>query len=142
MNLIVGSIRSSGVRGASIGALSSLALLLLLGAVLQEQYVSSSYVSGDDLTYTTASTSTATVTATATTTAASRSTAAGTLSTSAVALGLLTGGLGLASKLDGDLALKDLLAGELLYSTLGLRGGREIDERVADGAIGARVLGD
>lgn len=56
-------------------------------------------------------------------------------------LGLLVR-LGLASELDGDLALEDLLAGELSDGTLSLARGREVDEGVADGAVGARVLGN
>jgi hypothetical protein len=56
-------------------------------------------------------------------------------------LGLLVR-LGLAGELDRDLALKNLLAGELSDGTLGLGGGREVDEGVADRAVGARVLRD
>ncbi len=84
--------------------------------------------------------------ATATTaTATASSTAATTLSALSVTVGsfgLLTSGLGLASELDRHLALEDLLAGELLNGTLGLGGGREVDESVADGTLGAGVLGD
>lgn len=70
-------------------------------------------------------------------------TAASALGTSilAVVLGLLSS-LGLASQLDRHLALKDLLSGELSDGAVGLGGGREVDERVADGALGAGVLGD
>jgi hypothetical protein len=56
-------------------------------------------------------------------------------------LGLLVR-LRLAGELDRDLALKDLLAGELSDGTLSLGGGREVDEGVADRAVGARVLRD
>ena len=65
--------------------------------------------------------------------------AAGTLSTRSVTLGV---GLGGAGKLDGDLALEDGLAVELGNGALGLGGGRESNEGVADGAGGARVGGD
>ena len=84
-------------------------------------------------------------TTTATGAAASRSAAAGavgTLTLSVGSLGLLAGRLGLASELDRNLALEDLLAGEFLNGTFGLGGGREVDEGVADRAVGARVLGD
>lgn len=89
---------------------------------------------------------TAATTATATTaTATASSTTATTLSTGTLAVGslsLLAGGLGLASELDRDLALENLLAGELLDGTLSLGGGREVDKGVADGTVGAGVLGD
>lgn len=55
---------------------------------------------------------------------------------------LLNVGLGLAGKLDRDLALENFLARELGDGTLRLGGGRQVDEGVADGAFGARVLGD
>lgn len=65
--------------------------------------------------------------------------AASILGAAAGALGVLLGG---ASKLDRDLALKDGLAVELSDGTLGLGGGGESHEGVADGARSARVSGD
>ena len=50
--------------------------------------------------------------------------------------------LRLAGELDRDLALEDLLAGELCDGALGLIGGGKVDEGVADGAVGSRVLRD
>lgn len=62
-----------------------------------------------------------------------------TLGTAAVAFSVL---LGSASKLDRDLALEDGLAVKLSDGALGLGGGGESHEGVADGARGARVGGD
>lgn len=93
----------------------------------------------------TAGTTTATTATATTATATASSTAATALSTGSVAVGsfsLLASGLGLASELDRDLALEDLLAGELLNGALSLGGGREVDEGVANGTVGAGVLGD
>lgn len=55
---------------------------------------------------------------------------------------LLDVGLGLASKLDRDLALKDLLARELSDGALCLGGSGQVDKSVANGALGAWVLGN
>jgi hypothetical protein len=44
--------------------------------------------------------------------------------------------------LNRDLAFKDLLARELRDSTLGLAWCREIDESIADRAVGTWVLGN
>jgi hypothetical protein len=69
-------------------------------------------------------------------------TAAATLALS-VGIRLLGGvGLWLASKLNRDLAFQDLLARELSDSSLGFGGGGEVDEGVADRALGSWVLGD
>lgn len=59
-----------------------------------------------------------------------------------VGIDLLDVGLGLAGKLDRNLALEDLLARELGDGALCLGGGGEIDEGIADGALGAWVLGN
>lgn len=94
-------------------------------------------------TYSTGTTGTAAVTSTATTTTATRSTAASALGASTLgSLSLLTSRLGLSGQLNGNLALEDLLAGELLDSTLGLGGSREVDEGVANGTVGTGVLGN
>ena len=96
-------------------------------------------------TYASTASATSTASTSATATATTRSTAAGALATRSLtvgSLGLLTSRLRLASKLNRDLALEDLLAGELLDGALSLAGGREVDESVADGAVGAGVLGD
>jgi hypothetical protein len=66
----------------------------------------------------------------------------GTVTSTHGTLSLLAGWLRLAGKLNGDLALKDLLAGELSDGTLGLAGCRQVDESVADWAVGAWVLWD
>jgi hypothetical protein len=99
------------------------------------------YTGGTATTGTTTSTA---ATATAATTAGSA--AAGALRTRTLAVGtlnsLLASRLGLASELNGDLALEDLLAGELLDGTLSLGRSGEVDESVADRAVGARVLWD
>jgi hypothetical protein len=50
--------------------------------------------------------------------------------------------LGCAGELDGDLAVEDSLAVELSDGTLGLGGGRESNEGIADRARGAGVGGD
>jgi hypothetical protein len=50
--------------------------------------------------------------------------------------------LGGAGKLDRDLAVKNGLAVQLSNGTLSLRGCRQGNESVADGARGARVGGD
>lgn len=84
-------------------------------------------------------------TSAATTTATARSTTARTLSARSLAVGtlsLLASRFGLAGKLDRDLAFQDLLARELSDGTLGLGGGREVDECVANGLIGTRVPWD
>jgi hypothetical protein len=49
---------------------------------------------------------------------------------------------GLASELDGNLAVKDGLAVQLLNGALGLVGGGQVDEGIANGTSGARVGGD
>lgn len=97
------------------------------------------------MTHATTSTASSTAaTATSASTSAGRGTAtvlatAGTLCTGSVALGVSLRSTG---KLDGDLALKDGLAVELGNGALGLGGGGESNEGVADGAGGARVGGD
>lgn len=94
-------------------------------------------------TYSTGTTGTAAVASAATAATATRSTAAGALGASTLCgLSLLTSRLGLAGQLNGNLALEDLLAGELLNSTLGLGGSREVDEGVANGTVGTGVLGN
>ena len=65
--------------------------------------------------------------------------------TSALSVGtlsLLSGRLRLAGKLNGDLALQNLLAAKLGDGALGLSGGGEVDEGVANRSVGARVLGN
>jgi hypothetical protein len=57
-------------------------------------------------------------------------------------LSLLASSLGLACKLDRDLALEDLLSGQLSDGTLSLSRGGEVDEGIADGTVGTRVLGN
>jgi hypothetical protein len=91
---------------------------------------------------TTATTSATATTAATTTTRSSAAMALCTRTLSVGTLGLLASRLGLASKLNGDLALEDLLAGELGNGTLGLTGSRQVDEGVADGAVGTGILGD
>jgi hypothetical protein len=85
----------------------------------------------------TAASSTATTATTAT---------AGRLAATGSALTTLSGGLrsglGLASELDGNLAVKDRLAIQLLDGAVGLGGGGDVNEGVADRAGGARVGGD
>jgi hypothetical protein len=86
---------------------------------------------------TTAASSTATTT---TATTAGRLAATGrTLTT--LSSGLRSG-LGLAGELDGNLAVKDGLAVQLLDGAVGLGGGGDVNEGVADRAGGARVGGD
>lgn len=91
--------------------------------------------------------------ATRTTTAATATTATATTATGVPAATTLLGSLafdgsglflvlGLAGKLNGNLAAQDFLAGELTDGTLGLGGSREVDERIANRAAGARVDGD
>lgn len=89
-----------------------------------------------------ATTSATTTAATATATAAARRSAAVTL-TGALSVGtlcFLSGRLRLAGKLNRNLALQNLLAAKLGNSALGLSGGREVDEGVANRSVGARVL--
>lgn len=93
------------------------------------------------ITYTLATSTAATATTGATATAGGLATASALMALTVGTLGLLVR-LGLASELDGDLALEDLLARELSDGTLSLAGGREVDEGIADGAVGARVLGN
>ena len=85
----------------------------------------------------TAASSTATTATTAT--AGRLATTGSTLTTLGGGLG---SGLGLAGELDGNLAVKDGLAVQLLDSAVGLRGGGDVNEGVADRASGARVGGD
>lgn len=91
---------------------------------------------------------TATVSSTATTvadsTAATATSGLATASTLtlAVGIGLVGTSFGLASELDRDLALQDLLARELGNGALGLGGGGQVDECVADRTLGSRVLRD
>jgi hypothetical protein len=98
------------------------------------------------LTYTAAAStaSTSTTSPASPTAAAGGLTAACAIRTGTLAIGTL--GLlirvGLASELDRDLAFEDLLARKLNNSTVGLAGSREIDEGIADRAVGARVLRD
>lgn len=100
------------------------------------------------MTYAITTAGSAATTATATSASTSRLSATATLATGGSltsiygTLSLLTGWLRLAGKLDGDLALKDLLARELSNGTLGLAGGRQVDESVANWAVGAWVLWD
>ena len=82
---------------------------------------------------------TGSTTATATAAAASRLAA---LRSGLGALGVLGSRLRLAGKLDRDLAVEDGLAVQLLNSAVGLRGGGDVNEGVANGAVGAGVLGD
>jgi hypothetical protein len=85
----------------------------------------------------------ATTSSTATATAATTTTASGAATTGRLGtLVTLLGGLGLASELDRDLAVKDGLAVQLTDGTLGLRGGRDVNEGVTNGASGAGVGGD
>lgn len=84
--------------------------------------------------------STAGTTATAATTG--RLTAASALALAVGTLDLVLAGLRLAGLLNRDLALEDLLAGKLSDGTLCLGGGGEVDEGIADGTVGAGVLGD
>jgi len=44
--------------------------------------------------------------------------------------------------LDGDLAVEDFLAGELSDGTFGLAGCREVNEGIANWAVGTWVLWD
>jgi hypothetical protein len=85
----------------------------------------------------------ATTTSTATATAATTATTSGAATASRLgSLVTLLGRLGLASELDRDLAVKDGLAVQLTDGTLGLRGGRDVNEGVANGTSGAGVGGD
>jgi len=95
------------------------------------------------VTYSSASTASAATTSTAAAASASGSAAASAvgsaLSTAAGALGV---SLGSAGELDRDLALENGLSVQLGNGALGLGGGRESDESVANGAGGAGVGGD
>jgi hypothetical protein len=147
---------SLGSRGGSSGGgggwcLSSssrgVPLLLLLGSVLlytsaeveSVAYWAFAYTSGAA----SASASSTTATASASTTARGASASALVARTLTVgSLCLLSSGLRLAGELDRNLALEDLLAGELSDGALGLGGSREIDESVANRAVGSRILRD
>lgn len=97
------------------------------------------------MTHSTAATgAAATATASATSTATSRRSAARTFSAGLTigTLRLLLVRLGLASKLNRDFSLENFLAGELSDSSVSLTWGGEIDEGVANGTVGARVLWD
>lgn len=98
---------------------------------------------GQGKTYATTTAETAT-TATTTTAATAGSplaalVAAGTLTTTHSTLRLGLRRLRLASNLDRDLALQDLLARQLLDGLLGLMGSGQVDERIANRAVGAGV---
>lgn len=128
-----------GLGGRGSGALGTLLLLLALGRNVSFCVHLTRNIQAR--TYTIA-TSTATTAATgATATAGGLTAASAFMALTGGTLGLLVR-LGLASELDGDLALEDLLAGELSDGTLSLVGSREVDEGIADGAVGARVLGN
>ena len=95
------------------------------------------------MTYSTSATSSATTTATSATASTGGATAAvlgtGALSAATSALGV---SLGSAGQLDGDFAVEDGLAVELSNGALGLGGGGQRNEGIADGALGAGVGGD
>jgi hypothetical protein len=139
---LVVSVRGSGSPAAAASAPSS--------PLTYEQIISRcEYLFGGPRTYGTARAAITASTATSTSTPTARwltliallsilSLRAGRSST----LGLLGVLLGLARKLDGDLAVEDLLTRELSDGTLSLAWGREVDEGIAYGAVGARVLWD
>lgn len=146
---------SLGGRGGSSGGggwrLSSssrgVPLLVLLGSVLLYTSAEVESVACWAFSYTSgaasASASSTTTTASAPTTA--RGAAASALVARTLTVGslcLLSSGLRLAGELDRNLALEDLLAGELSDGALGLGGSREIDESVANRAVGSRILRD
>jgi len=136
----------SGSRGVGRRSRSVLSRRALLNLVILHEFVSERSTSPRRRfikTYTPSAPGTASTTTTAGTAAATSGVpAAGTLTLTVGTLGLLTSRLGLAGKLDGHLALKNLLAGELGDGALSLCWRGEVDEGVADGTVGARVLGN
>lgn len=89
-----------------------------------------------------ASTAGTTATSAGTTAATTSGLAATVALTLSVGIGLLCVGFGLACELDGDLALQNLLARKLGNGALSLGGGGQVDEGVADRALGSRVFGN
>lgn len=89
----------------------------------------------------TGTSSTAATGAGSTTTSTSGLAAAGAFTLS-VGIDLLGVGLRLAGELDRNLALQNLLARELGNGTLSLAGSGQVDEGVANRALGSRVLGN
>lgn len=144
--VLVGDVLEGFNLVGAAGSVNSGACVLALGLlVLEGMSVTGCSYPDREFTYTaaaaTASTATTATAGAATTTGGLTTASALGTSTLAVVLGLLSS-LGLASELDRHLALKDLFSGELSDGAVGLGGGGEVDERVADGALGAGVLGD
>lgn len=126
----------SGLGGGGSSVFSALLLLLYDSRSVYLLGIAQSVVVFSHLTGTTSTATTGAGTTTATT---SGLTAAVALTLS-IGIGLLCVGLGLASELDRNLALQNFFARELGNGALGLGWGGQVDEGIADRALGSRVF--